>query len=143
MHKRTHSRVKPFHSYQCPKTFSVAGDLNNQKETIVEINNSLVISDENFEKSISFYLHWWLFFEKYKFYLLLATLKQPYHLINFDKSRCFVKVKLPFEWTNTNSISFIQKFVLYLGKSPVFYKHKLSYCEQRGGGGGHIENRSL
>ena len=54
MHKRTHSRVKPFHCDQCPKTFSVAGDLNNQKETIVEINNSLVISDEYFEKSISF-----------------------------------------------------------------------------------------
>ena len=54
MHKRTHSRVKPFHCDQCPKTFSVAGDLNNQKETIVEMNNSLVISDEYFEKSISF-----------------------------------------------------------------------------------------
>ena len=54
MHKRTHSRVKPFHCDQCPKTFSVAGDLNNQKETIVEINNLLVISDEYFEKSISF-----------------------------------------------------------------------------------------
>ena len=54
MHKRSHSTVKPFHCDQCPKTFSVAGDLNNQKETIVEINNLLVISDEYFEKSISF-----------------------------------------------------------------------------------------
>ena len=37
--------MKPFHSYQCPKTFSVAGDLNNLKKTI----------NEYFVQSISFF----------------------------------------------------------------------------------------
>ena len=45
MHKRTNIREKPFHCDQCPKSFSVAGDLNNLKKTI----------NEYFVKSISFF----------------------------------------------------------------------------------------